>query len=506
MKIQEYSASIEEQLSEFDFWVTPSLGEIRDTNQFLDSLENLKSGLNILADITDKFNEVESCLPSVLATRIIKYLSERDHHEESDTLNKIFSVILICTGKTDNNIKCQFPLYLRSTLGLTKYSRKSPKGGNNVEREIPRVLEINNVIKIFTTCEDCNGFKHRFLEAYLKIIISDFEYARQIQSVGQAFILQKNNGNPDSLLTPFIIFSIRGSITAVQGHMPEKLLRACMEDWGMIPGHDFNTQDITVEEVLGESISDKKKRRAYDFVLPFKPSTDSKLFIQCQYYAGDSGSVSHKVLDQTDSARDTTIKKYNGAIFLECLDGAGYYASLNGDLRKMLEKETTHDFFQIRTAPIKLRRALQEIHYLTPLEVEHAIMQSCGKEEEIINILCDEGYEKSDVLAALRHLSESKAIIQTNSLFNLSDSRIIIARRYCLLDIVANYGNKLSISSSPGKLLVGGFSPLWGLAQNETVKKALDIFPMLKFYWSNDIQSAFDDIQWLIDKGYIILK
>ena len=34
MKINDYNATLDEKMSEFDMWVTPSLGEIRDTPQF----------------------------------------------------------------------------------------------------------------------------------------------------------------------------------------------------------------------------------------------------------------------------------------------------------------------------------------------------------------------------------------------------------------------------------------------------------------------------------------
>ena len=42
MKIREYSATLEEKMSEFDMWVTPSLGEIRDTPQFQKNLTELQ--------------------------------------------------------------------------------------------------------------------------------------------------------------------------------------------------------------------------------------------------------------------------------------------------------------------------------------------------------------------------------------------------------------------------------------------------------------------------------
>lgn len=34
MRINNYELSLEQKMSEFDMWVTPSLGEIRDTTQF----------------------------------------------------------------------------------------------------------------------------------------------------------------------------------------------------------------------------------------------------------------------------------------------------------------------------------------------------------------------------------------------------------------------------------------------------------------------------------------
>lgn len=44
--------------------------------------------------------------------------------------------------------------------------------------------------------------------------------------------------------------------------------------------------------------------RKYDFIIPYQSRESGlKIFIQSQFYAGDSGSVSHKVVDQTDSSR-----------------------------------------------------------------------------------------------------------------------------------------------------------------------------------------------------------
>ena len=151
-------------------------------------------------------------------------------------------------------------------------------------------------------------------------------------------------------------------------HEPEHKLRSYMADWGLCAG---------------------------------TKSEGKKLFVQCQFYAGDSGSVSHKVVDQTDASRNHTLKFYPNAVFVEYLDGAGYFSSLNGDLKKMLAKKTTKAFIQVKTAPVKFRRELQEIDFLTPLEIEHAILAGNKAEAELVGYLQAQGYDKEEIYRSL---------------------------------------------------------------------------------------------------------
>ena len=165
-----------------------------------------------------------------------------------------------------------------------------------------------------------------------------------------------------------------------------------MHTWGMVREVDFNVNDVVLDVEAGrlvesETNSDepsprKTKTRAYDFVLPFRtPGWTPQIFIQSQFYAGDSGSVSHKNVDQTSSSRLNATKLLAKAWpggppprFLEYVDGAGYCASLNGDLKSLLSFPDTAGFFQIRSAPVRLRRELQQIGFLTPMEVAHAVI------------------------------------------------------------------------------------------------------------------------------------
>ena len=417
--------------------------------------------------------------------------------------------MLLATGKTDNNLKCQYPLLLRNTYEIFEYPQKNAHGKWKC-KPLPRKLSLEDITKIIVNLLEKPDFLKAFTESYFHLIISDELYAKQLWSLGNAYISQKRLGNEDALISSMVIFQSRGSITATQGHIPETILRSYMADWGLNAGTDFNTQDVEVGEMIeGIEADDKIKKRKYDFIIPFKSRTNgAKIFIQSQYYAGDSGSVSHKVVDQTDSTREVTLKKYSKAVFskavfVEYLDGAGYFSSLNGDLRKMLAKETTKDFIQIRTAPIKLRRVLQEIHFLTTLEIEHAILCTSGEKADVISMLISDGYSEEEIIHVLTQAIENQYIaISDTEMLSLRPERIDIVRKYCLLDLIANHGRPISDNETNGCLMVPGYKTLWGLPQAEVIQIALETIPKMDILWETKL-APFDDIQWLVNKGFI---
>ena len=77
MKLKRYEASLSEKMSEFDIWVTPALEEIRDTPQFRENLDTLKSGFDLLSQITDDFADCSHCSSSALSNNTIESLNKR---------------------------------------------------------------------------------------------------------------------------------------------------------------------------------------------------------------------------------------------------------------------------------------------------------------------------------------------------------------------------------------------------------------------------------------------
>lgn len=502
MKLGLYKTTLDEKMSEFDIWVTPSLGEIRDMPQFKENLDAMKEGFDIVAEITDSFKSVSDCSSSALAKNTVTLIAQKTDKEKEIILNSICNVLLLVTGKSDNNLKCQFPLALRNVYKINHYPQKM-SSGNWITKPVPRTLKFDAVTKIVMQTTEQPDFQKSFLECYYHLIISDENYAKQLWSLGRAYCDQKQSGHEDSLLSAMVVFQSRGSITATQGHIPENILRNYMTEWGLKAEADFNTQDVELGQLLGDmDINPQIKKRKYDFIIPYQSRKDgAKVFIQSQFYAGDSGSVSHKVVDQTDSSREATLRKFPEAVFIEFLDGAGYFSALNGDLRKMLAKPSTKDFIQIKTAPLKLRRELQGINFLTTLEIELAILITGGSKTKITELLKEDGYSVDEISTAFKE-AENKLLQIDGNTFTIKPERESIVRKYCILDIIANYGRPIPSDKTTGCLMVPGYSTYWGMPQNEVIRKAIEIAPMLETMW-HSATDIFDDIQWLTEKGFV---
>lgn len=507
MRLNPYDESLEEKMSEFDIWVTPSLGDIRDSSQFKINLDAMKCGFDYIAQITNNFESISNCASSILARNTLRIISDyNDDEKKQFILNCICGVLFLVTGKSDNNLKCQFPLFLRNTYGLYEYPQRNRKG-KWINKQIPKDLQFESVAKIIIQANGKADFQEQFIESYFHLIISDESYAKQLWIFGTTYCLQKQLGNENALLSPIVVFQSRGSITATQGHIPETILRSYMSEWGLEAGTDFNIQDVEIGQILGDiQVNLKIKKRKFDFIIPYQSREyGAKIFIQSQFYAGDSGSVSHKVVDQTDSSREATLKKFPQAVFIEYLDGAGYFSSLNGDLRKMLAKSSTKNFIQICTAPLKLRRELQCINFLTTLEIEHAILMTGGKKDDVINKLLKDGYSDEEIEISINSAIAKDYLISDGDILVISHDRESIVRKYCILDIIANYGQPIPTDETTGYLIVPGYSTYWGLLQSDVIKRAIEIAPMLQSLWHTHVD-PFEDVQWLLEKGFVKAK
>lgn len=501
MRLPIPNMTLQESLEEFDIWITPSLGEIQDTQRFKEELDRIVSVFKILDGTTDGFSTVEACEPQAIARGYVAVA--RDSPAPESCFHALASTLFLVSGKSDNNAKCQLPIYLRDRARFVTFPRARRNGVS--EGPMPRELRSDKYMSVVAALGGQESAQVKLLEAFIGFVLSDQRYNAQLWSVGRCYVAMRALGRERDLLSPLVAFQVRGSVAASGGHDPEEMLRTDMADWGMVPGKDYNTSDAPVGS--GEATDDvdqRVKKRAYDFVLPFMPDvTGRRLYLQCQFYAGDSGSVSHKNVDQTSKSRQAVLSAVSNARFIEYVDGAGYFSSLNGDLKTLLSMPTTRSFVQLRSTPIRLRRELQDIGFLTPLDVAHAVLRWSGDVPAAVSQLRDEAFDDLAIERALKQAFEVAMLVGDRTKADVSPARREVVRRYLLLDVAACFGRVVDPRGVglKGHFLVPGHGPFFGLPLDELASKAIEQAPPLRADWSSP-SVILGDIRWLSQRGF----
>ena len=508
MKLPIPSNDLARDLAEFDIWITPSLGEITDTDKFKEELARVTRIFEELGQATNNFQDNKHCEPVAIAQTFAALANGRKPSERAELFKSLASTLFLVTGKSDNNSKCQFPLYLRDISkweSLPTVSRNGTVGS----KALPRTIESNTYMDLVAAIED-GATESKLLEQFVSFLLQDDQAVRQFWSLGFSYyaLKQFGHGYEQNLLSPIVIFKVRGSVSASGGHKPEEILREYLEGWGLVRDEDFNTNDVIVDGGEDKDV----KTRAYDFVLPYKtpgwlPEWQKRIMMQSQFYAGDSGSVSHKNVDQTKTSRDRVLTKFQDTLFVEYVDGAGYFSSLNSDLRKILAMNTTRSFIQIRSAPIRLRRELQALGFLTPLEIEHAIVQSSGNETDVGNVLTTQGYSETETKRAIKHAIHHEVIGKTGTKLVLKDERRSLVRQYLLLDILSIYGEVIQpgTAASAASILVPGYGAFYGLNIDQLVNVAIDNAGIFRDEISQS-QTFSADIKALSQCGFTMMR
>ena len=531
--------TLEQKLWEFDFWVTPSIVDIRGTERFKLEMRRIVGVLDTLSK--GGHQELDKARYAAdLVERVFAHLSLFDAVDPSQSyaefaeefLVSLSALLFLVTGKSDNNNKCQFPIYLRNQIGWENIPALKLNNGKPyaIPARIPKVLDsepyMARVARMYVAERNAKSdaslkdIAPSLLFQFVNSLLSDEPSRHQLTAYMRHYSKSKAvNEDSTLLLAPLVMFQVRGSVAASGGHEPEEILRKRMCEWGMIQDTDFNVNDVVLDVEAGaifeqrgelqEEKQGKTKTRAYDFVLPFRTHTwHPKIFIQSQFYAGDSGSVSHKNVDQTSSSRHTATRLSAKAwpaspspVFLEYVDGAGYSASLNGDLKSLLSFENTAGFFQVRSASIRLRRELQKIGFLTPLEVGHAVLCHSGSRLKVKTHLEGEGYTVAEIARAVTVAKQHKFVMEVKGRLTIADFFKPVVRRHLLLDIIACEGADFpSLIGVRGVALVPGYGPYHGLAIADLEALVQKSFRAI---WSEGFML---DLQALCDSGLVVLR
>lgn len=503
MKLKNCTQTTAEKYQEFDLWITPSLSEIKDTDKYNEELQNIKLLFEVIGKSVSDFSNLETATIEEVVKSILNYANQQTAKNCVHAIQSSISLLFLVTGKSDNNLKCQFPLYLRDISKRTNFPKiKRTKGQKSLEFvNIPREIKSIKIAKLLTELKDFPIEQTSLFKEYIGLILNDDCYKNSLWAIGQSYFKMKNVGIENDFLMPLVVFKVRGSVSAIGGHNPEELLRELMSEWGLTSDEEFNLTDV----IIGKETSNKKvKTRAYDFVLPHTLESSKKLLIQCQFYAGDSGSVSHKNVDQTRASRNFTKSKITQPLFIEYLDGAGYFSSLNGDLKSILSMEDTFDFFQIRTAPIKLRRLLQHIGFLTPLELVHSLVINNLDINSAKIDLFKAGYTYGEIKRVLSSSLEKKIILKSSNKIVIENSFLKKSRKYFLLDIIFNNSHPVSQDQrKKGMILVPGLNGLAGISLSQVLKNIIKIESL----YSRNLRKSKNllaDLEKISELGWVI--
>src|SRR5262245_43718314 len=131
------------KLAEFDIWITPTMGEIRDTERFQQELVSVVAVFDALAATTHGFGSVKDCSAEAITEALLKLIADKKVADAAAILLGAASLLFLTTGKSDNNAKCQLPLHLRDKA---KWSASFPVLKRRKDKlvldksSVPRVL------------------------------------------------------------------------------------------------------------------------------------------------------------------------------------------------------------------------------------------------------------------------------------------------------------------------------------------------------------------------------
>lgn len=540
MRLPEESLTVDQQIDEFDYWLTSKQVAYSTTNKYKQEMKDAISILKILSNFLTQNNK-----KSLDVDDIIQFISEysqslitdnklnEDIKSVTEHIQKVFDLLFLVTASSDNNLKSQFSVYLRTSDVGVEYDKfsfrrnkkpesvsaifsNSPISAKSLANILARYIVAVSSSKNPPSLDSSIAWSIRYyqlIKAYLGLIFEE-SGTEQLYYLCAAY-RYVTSLNPEEndidfgefILKSTIVYKIRGSVTASDGHKNEDLLRERLKLLGLQPDIDFNLKDVVIERnsLPNEIAKDlpKPKDRAFDFVLPYRVENwgdaKTKIYMQAQFYAGDSGSVSHKVIDQTVNSRKA-LKSIKGDKhrFVEYLDGAGYGSALRGDLKKILEMEDTASFMQIKSILVRLRREMQIIDYANPTDIAQAVYLAGEKNtpSTVKRIMQNEfDFSEGETNRVLDLALEQGQIISDNGNLTIAESELKKAARWTfILDYVVLEGKTLTKEQREDSryFIVPGYGRAYGALGSTIQDKITEISNELSTQFVRDTESLVE--------------
>ena len=171
MKLPVTPISSIDALLEFDVWLTPTLGEIRDTERFQKEMDSAVRIFEVLGKKIDKFSLNKKPDIRKIAEAVELEITNADKKYAKKFLTSIADLVYLVTGKSDNNCKCQLPIYLRRK----NIFNRMPVVTNGVVdyQNWPRVIKAEQFMKIVAELSMHPDMQTELIRVFFEFILSD---------------------------------------------------------------------------------------------------------------------------------------------------------------------------------------------------------------------------------------------------------------------------------------------------------------------------------------------
>ena len=149
---------------------------------------------------------------------------------------------------------------------------------------------------------------------------------------------------------------------------------------------------------------------------------------------------------------------------------------------------------------------MQALGFLTPLEIEHTLIQSWGDEAEIGTALVAQGYQANEVRRAMEHTTRYGIIRKNRTKLSLRDDRRETVRQHLLLDVLCIHGRDIQpgTTASVASVLVSGHGPFFGMEMDKLANVAIAKAGQLGEEISHS-QTFAADIKALSQRGHCLV-
>ncbi len=421
----------------YDFLTSNQVRDFVNNPVFKEHLNDFKEGFEILKTNTSDFQDISE-------QKIIKIIEEN-----IEKINEIIFALRMPLAISRMNMETYFVADMCS-VGIFSIILKKTGNKNGIAYDFQgneiKNTKYDDLIKL---AKDNPIILKEIIKFFIKL---DLILAlKNYQGKKLENILEMT----ESLLT----YSEKGGGAEKSGEMAERMIKYKLESWGLKKEIDFNKNDVYLKDILlrkieslekekkipkqeaekkKEIIKKEKDTRQYDLIFP--GIGEPKLISQVVFYSSNTGSEGSKKVSQNIKT-ETFIKKILEENEVELkrpivIDGPGWIDMI-GPLQT--NSYLNENLLQINTVDTKLKKMLNNVGFVYPIDVEMGILElklknKTTSKEKVLEIIVNKDNitaNKDEIISQNPQFFDGK---DDEDVIELSKDRHEIGKKFLILE------------------------------------------------------------------------